>query len=496
MERKIIRLPEALINKIAAGEVVENSASIVKELVENSLDAGARRIQIEIQGGGKTLIKVEDDGFGMGPEDAALCIERHATSKIKGEEDLESILTMGFRGEALAAIAAVSQFEIKTADGVKGTRVLGEGGLITTLEPCARNRGTTVEIRSLFFNVPARKKFQKSNGANTSQAIRVVETLSLAHPEIAFLMKVDGKKSLDVGAGETHKERIESLLGKHDHEVLFEKGEARIHGLLASVEKASGNRSGQHLFVNRRPIFSPFIARAVKMGFGTRLAEHAFPAFVLFLEIAPDLVDINVHPQKKEARFQDEGKIFRLFEEAVVSSFEKGKSFGESLTFTPPVLSPFSSFERSAPHFEEERSFHFEFQNERPLVVFGNYLAVMREESLLLVDLQAAHARALYDSFTEKRAEAQALIWPLEIELSFDLDGEKVADELKELGIESRFLGKKMLVVDALPPFLDAASFTQFFQSWKEGKKLSALTSRFCKSLKKSYSLDEAFFLL
>lgn len=494
MDRKILRLPEAAINQIAAGEVVENPASIVKELIENSLDAGAQRIEIEIIGGGQQLIRVEDDGVGMGPEDALLCVERHATSKIRSFEDLQLLGTMGFRGEALAAIAAVSQFELKTSEGQEGTCVQWVGGTPSSVSPCARNRGTTIEVRSLFYNVPARKKFQKSASANTAQVTRTVEILALAHPEISFTLIVQEKKVLELSPS-SPKERIEEILGSHELEVLSERDGLRLWGLLASPSKAAPTRTGQHLYINFRPIFSPLISRAVKNGFGTRIGENAHPGFVLFLEISPEEVDVNVHPQKKEARFREESRIYQLFEGAISGAFG-APSFSEPLSFSPP---PSFHFEErpfptlAFPPAEEPLPFSYP---ERPLRVLGNYLLLERE-TVLLIDLKAAWARVLFESLKFDKGTSQALIWPLEIALTREeaVEGEKMAAELIQIGVECRFLGQKTIAIDALPPFLDEAHFPTFFAKWREEKQLAPVATSFCRSFKRNYSLDEAISL-
>jgi DNA mismatch repair protein MutL len=488
MKTKIVRLSEAVINQIAAGEVVENPASIVKELVENSLDAGATRIDVEIVAGGQQLIRVEDDGCGMGSEDAVLCLERHATSKIRVVEDLQELATMGFRGEAMAAVASVSHFELKTNDGNGATRVLAEGSQIVVVEPCARNRGTTVEVRSLFYNVPARKKFQKSAGSNAAQVSRLLETVALAHPEVTFSLKMQGKEVFEAERQEA-KERVEEILGAHEHEVRFERGGLTIWGFVATPGKAMASRVGQHLFINRRPIFSSLISKAVKEGFGTRIGEHAYPPFVLFLEIGGDGVDVNVHPQKKEVRFRDEAMIFRFVQEAVQDVFEVPMEFSEPLTFTMPAA--FSFAEKVEPSgftvAEEAQELAFTF-SDRALAVFGKFLLVQRE-GLIVVDLAAAHARVLFESLKKEKGVAQALIWPLEIELRRGEEG--VAEALSEMGIECRVL-KKMLVIDALPQCLDAAHFGEFLDCWREKKSLDQIASAFCRKVKRVYSLAEA----
>jgi DNA mismatch repair protein MutL len=478
MKQKILRLPEAVINQIAAGEVVENPASIVKELMENSLDAGARRISVDIVAGGQQLIRIEDDGCGMGPEDALLSLERHATSKIHCVEDLQVLSTMGFRGEALAAISSVSQFEMKTSDG-RATRILVGGGRVACVEPCARNQGTTIEVRSLFYNVPARKKFQKSASANAAQVTKVIEVIALAHPEVIFVL--NGKEFRAMG----RKERVEEILGAHEHEV---KG-LGISGFLAAPDQAMANRTAQYVFINRRPIFSPLISKAVKQGYGTRIPENSYPRFVLFIDVPPDEVDVNVHPQKKEARFRDESAIFRKVQKAVEEAFTSPISFAEPIVFSPPISSfslaegfPTLSFKTAEA--ELDLTFH-----DRPVAVFGHYL-LLQKEHLVLVDLKAAYARVLFESFKYDKGTAQALIWPLEIELAH---GDEV-EALALMGIECRVL-KRTLVVDALPPFLEASQFPAFFASWREEKNLERSATKFCRSVKKIYSLDEAVVL-
>lgn len=481
MPQKIVRLPEEVVNQIAAGEVVENPASMIKELIENSLDAGAYKITVWIEG---SWIRVEDDGCGMNRADALLCLERHATSKIRTERDLHNLTTMGFRGEALAAIAAVSHLELKTSDGREGTRIQAEGGKIVTAEPCARNRGTSVEISSLFFNVPARLKFMKSKAAGLSQIIRVVETIALAHPERTFSLYSENKVLVEAFPDEKRK-RIENLVGPMPHEI----SHGSVWGLLSLAEEAKQQRRGQYLFINQRPVFSPLVSRAVKAGYGTRIAERAHPSFVLFLTIAPDEIDVNVHPQKKEVRFADEGKIFRLFERAASTAFEAGPSFLEPLTFTQPS---FSLAEEVAP----QQSFSsvplaFDFPlTEKPLAVAEGFL-FLQSDGLLLIDLAAAHARVLFESLSEKKGAVQALMWPIEVVV----DEEGIAEEIQAMGIECRWIGKRTLAVDALPALLSGSDFSDFLQDWREGKRIDLAASRYARRVKKSFHLDEAYLL-
>lgn len=481
---KIAKLPETVINQIAAGEVVENSASIVKELIENCLDAGAKRINVSIQMGGQHLIEVEDDGCGMGPEDARLSLERHATSKIRSADDLFDLATLGFRGEALAAIASVSHLDLKTSDGHVGTHIAVSGGAVTAVSPLARNRGTTISVRSLFFNTPARKKFQKSVSANTAQVRRVVEAAALANPEVAFSLKSEKEIILQTHP-EEKKKRVEALLGSFAHEI----NKGSIWGLLSAPIEAKSHRRAQYLFINRRPVYSPLIAKAVQAGYGTRLAEGQYPPFVLFLEIDPKEVDVNVHPQKREIRFSDESMLFQLVESAVASSFEAPASFGNKLFFDPPSF----RMEETLPSFlpppvAEAPSWILPLEIPvRPLAVWDRYLLI-EKEGLFLVDLRRASARLLFESLHSKNEEKQSLLSPIVIDRIED----ETFDSLIKIGIDCRWIGPKRIAVDAIPSQIEPFRFLDFFSAWNEEKSVERAASRFCYSNKRRYTLDEA----
>lgn len=479
MVHKIAKLSQSVINQIAAGEVVESPSSIVKELIENSLDAGAKRIDVEVTSGGQELIRVEDDGCGMGKEDALLSLERYATSKINSVDDLQSLVTMGFRGEALAAISSVCHFEMRTSDGT-GSRLVSEGGKVIRVEPCARNRGTTIEVRSLFYNVPARKKFQKSKTASMAAISRLIETVAIAHPEIAFSLNAREFAPCKIEG------RIEEILGPHEHEV---NGEGLV-GYLAAPNKAMAMRTGQYLYLNKRPIFSPLIAKAVKEAFGTRIGEHMYPRFVLFLEMSPEQFDVNVHPQKKEVRFCNESALFRRVQEGVEKALSPKQVFLDSLTFTQFEPLSFSEKFSSLPYKMEDQTFNWVVA-EKPLALLGKFL-LLEKEGLFLIDLRAAHARVLFDAFQIKEQRAQTLMWPVEIPLSPG-EEERVI-ELEKLGIECRIL-KKMLIIDALPPFLEPADFPKFYSEWRGGKKIEEIATKFCHSRQRPFSFEEAIAL-
>ena len=307
-------LPPGLVNQIAAGEVVERPASIIKELVENSLDAGARSIQVDIEEGGLSLVRVADDGSGMGREDAVLSLERHATSKLRDAGGLTSIATMGFRGEAIPAIASVSRLRIDTCtDGevgvVVGTRIAVEGGLVVGVEEVARARGTTVEVRDLFFNTPARRKFMRSAPAEAAHASEAVTRLALARGDVGFTFRSNGRAAIVSAAGAPIEERAAVALGReasrHLVRVDAERGDASVHGVVTSPDHSGATSRGLYLFVNGRFVRDRALAYSVLRAYAGSLPPGRHPAGVLFLEIPLGRVDVNVHPQKMEVRFQD-----------------------------------------------------------------------------------------------------------------------------------------------------------------------------------------------
>ena len=491
MVKKIALLETEVINQIAAGEVLENPASAVKEMIENSIDAGSFQIDVEISGGGHQLIRIEDDGTGMGRGDAIECLQRHATSKIRQTDDLLQLSTMGFRGEALAAIASISELEIQTSDDVESTRLRSEGGKIISIEPCARNRGTTIDVRSLFYNTPARQKFQKSPSSSAAHVLKVIQTLALAHPEISFSLKSNEKAVFKVENDLDWRTRCKKILGSLAHEVTHEIGTYSVRGLIGSPEEAKGNRSGQYLYLNRRPIFSPLVARAVKQGYSTRLNDSVYPSFILFLELPPAEFDINVHPQKRDVRFQDDSKVFRLVERGVFKAFEPMSQveFSEPLQFTRPEMEapaplPWTFREEFQPTFIEEKKSLY------PIAVIGS-MALFSGEFFTLIDLKGAESRILFESSQKKGAASQSLIWPIEIELSGE-EGENWAEELKEIGIEARLLAPRLLAIDALPIGVEASDVADLIARYKIDRKGASAICRFCRARKKQFSLEEA----
>ncbi|MBX3718210.1 MAG: DNA mismatch repair endonuclease MutL [Parachlamydiales bacterium] len=495
MTAKIRALSEQTINQIAAGEVIENPSSVVKELVENSIDAGAVRIVVEITGGGHQLIRVSDNGVGMGKEDALLCLERHATSKISKVDDLFVLATMGFRGEALASVASIAKMRIVTAEeNATGTEVEVEGGKVVHVGEASRARGTTMEVRSLFYNVPARKKFQKTPAASVADVTKVVTQQALAHPEIGFELIVQEQTVFSVPAIEQGKmveglsqRSVDLLGGQFQTDVLkmdLVQGPCKLKGVIGSPLAHRHNRSGQNLFINRRPVSCPLISFAIRDAYGTRLPSDRHPIFSLHLEIPSYLVDVNVHPQKKEVRLRDERGLRESIQTAVHLALqhkegtlqiqEQGEKFAKFLhapslehgrkdvdSVFPAGLEGFSAADRqflceepgyrSASVFESKDLPDSLFRKENSSVgqeeklpialsfqtigTFSHYLIVepnaeltgcgtsSEKEGFLLVDLHAAQSRILFDSvvnISNGPAARQGLLIPAVLAVSIE----------------------------------------------------------------------------
>jgi DNA mismatch repair protein MutL len=311
--RKVRRLSSDLANQIAAGEVVERPASVVKELVENALDAGATRVRVEIVQGGLTSIRVTDDGDGMDEDDARLALERHATSKIARVEDLQGIATFGFRGEALPSIGSVARLTLTTRarGAAEGRELIVAGGGEPRVTPIGCAVGTTCEVRELFFNVPARRKFLKSTATESAHVGEVVLLAALARPDVSFTLARDGKVGREYLRVAARAERASQTIADERLEACFaERGPIRVEAHLSAPERARAGAVGLHLFVNARPVKDRQLARAVAQAYGSVLEPGRYPVGVVYIDLPPELVDVNVHPQKAEVRFQDARSIF------------------------------------------------------------------------------------------------------------------------------------------------------------------------------------------
>ncbi len=512
--KSIIRvLDEITINQIAAGEVIENPASVVKELVENSIDAGSTEITIEIKGGGRQLIRISDDGTGMNQDDALLCLERHATSKIQNVEELHETLTMGFRGEAIPSIASISKFSIlSTPDNgtQNGTMVVVEGGKILKASPSVRERGTTMEVKSLFYNVPVRRKFQKSPASDAAEIQKVVTLLALANPSVSFQYINNEERVFHLIANkadrqQTLKNRVDQLLGvdylEHSHWLEVDKAPYKIFGWIGAPHTHRQNRSGQHIFINRRAVNVPFIQYTLKDAYGPLLPSQRHPTFILHVELPTDTVDVNVHPQKKEVRLRKEGEIRELLFEAARGSLQT-----HSIESTPDfVIEPcfqsetpsfnlenFVMEEPPLPRLTEGPKLHFEkitlptpeetalSQMDIPLVrgpdktipkaltTLPGYVVVEttsidwfqgRGGGLSLVDQRAAHNRILFEQLTQ-RGDSPLQIQELLIPLTLGVSPQEAEiltpylEILQKQGIGIQEFGGNSFIIQSLPALL------------------------------------------
>ena len=339
---RINRLPSDLANQIAAGEVVERPASVVKELVENAIDAGATRLTIHVELGGKRQVRVEDDGEGMEPEDARLSIERHATSKIRRAADLAAIQTMGFRGEALPSIASVSHFVLRTrARGQQsGTEIRVNGGAIASVVEVGAAEGTRVEVNDLFYNLPARRKFLKSDGAESAQVSRVVTQLALAYPDAGFTLTSAGRTVLQCPPTASLRDRIYQIYGDRDDlmEIRKEAGGIRLVGFIAALAEQGPTRGPQNIFINRRIVKDKTIAHAIIDSYSQASIKERSPEVHLFLEMAADALDVNVHPTKAEVRFRDQSLVHEVVRRAFMEAL--GRSGAPQLQLQPERVTP------------------------------------------------------------------------------------------------------------------------------------------------------------
>ena len=512
-------LSEETINKIAAGEVIENPASVVKELVENAMDAGGDSINVAIERGGFSLIRVIDNGTGMCQDDLLLSVERHATSKIRSANDLSQVLTMGFRGEALASIGSVSKMKILTAIGEKGegTGLCVAGRKLFPPFPISRNRGTTIEVRALFYNVPARLKFQKSPAVSQQTITKWLIKLSLAHPDKTFRYFSDGKEVMHLLPGSLE-ERVSQTIGppfvKEALNVKFSKGGIKIEGLIGSPMDAKSNRLGQHIFVNGRAITSLLISTAIKEGYGTRLRAPLHPIYVLHLTLPPDWVDVNVHPQKKEVCFREEKTIQGVVRESILNAFNGSTEKSPLVTMEWRAASPLKLQEtRACP--DSQFSLNFPLEKELPVVgLSGSYLILHptslidlpNEGGIYLIDLERAATRILYERFLRADpSPMQSLLFPKILELTLQETQRLLLhlEELKRIGVLIRPFGEKALIVEALTPDIEEEKLQPLLEecaqvfderlALKEREKKLALSAVFiARSQRKMWALVEA----
>jgi DNA mismatch repair protein MutL len=493
-------LPDTLINRIAAGEVVERPASVVKELIENGLDAGARSIRVELLAGGKRRIRVIDDGAGMDRDDALLALERHATSKLTRAEDLTAIVTLGFRGEALSSIAAVSRFRLETAveDGT-GTRIEVRAGRIESVGEAGLPRGTSIEVERLFFNVPARRKVMRTEATELAHIVRLVTRQALAFPAVRVQLDHGERNLLQLEPATDLFQRIAGLHGDAYAERLLpielrEKGLA-VRGFAGRPQFSLPRRDAQHLFVNGRAVQDRVLSHAVVEAYGNAMPRGRHPLLYLFVELDPELVDVNVHPQKLEVRFRESSRVHDAVRDAVAASLSHEEFVPElgDLRPTPETRAATAraalGYLESQRHAETRRAVTYgatESVRRRPASVppppadlldsvveadgvgaarravpLGqfrqSYIVAQDREGLVLVDQHAAHERVLFERFLDEaeqnRVEVQKLLYPVVVELSADenLVLEQEADEFRRLGFRLEPFGERTVRVEGVP---------------------------------------------
>jgi DNA mismatch repair protein MutL len=528
---RISVLPPDLANQIAAGEVVERPASVVKELVENALDAGARRLVIHVEFGGKKQVRVEDDGEGMEPADARLAIERHATSKISRADDLASIRTLGFRGEALPSIASVSHFVLRTrARGEpSGTELRVNGGALASVREIGAAEGTVVEVNDLFYNLPARRKFLKSDGAETAQVSRIVTQLALAYHEAGFTLTSAGRTLLQCPPAGSQRDRLYQIYGERDDLIEIGKsaGGLRLTGYVAALAGQAGQsglgatRGVQHVFINRRIVKDKTIAHAILDAYSVASIKERSPEVHLFLEMPPDAVDVNVHPTKAEVRFRDQSLVHEVVRRALMDAL--GQAIAPQLElrqeptpFRDPVAAAIpgilaggtypnrwfpqapasadagsgadvgSGFSRIAVTSEEAIRLKADptavatgiVPDIRPMIPLGQFrdtfIVAIDDEGIAIIDQHVAHERVLFERVMERLTsgplESQRLLVPMILELPPAAHDTLVsrAAELGRLGFEVESFGKNTISVTAVPALLKAGESSKTLQALAE----------------------------
>ena len=495
-------LSDTLASQVAAGEVIERPASVVKELVENSLDAEAHAIEIRVRRGGISLIRVTDDGIAMDRDDALLCLERHATSKIRTADDLIRVATLGFRGEALPSIASVSRFRLTTRekDALVGTEVIVSGGKIETVRDGGEAPGTQIEVRSLFYNLPARRKFLRSETTEMRHIEHQLYLQAIAHPEVAFSFLRDDKLVFQLPATRSLRDRVRDLLGNELLARLLEiepalRRKLQVSGFLGQAGLSRASRDQQFVFVNRRAIESPVIGAALKEGYHTALMKGQFPVTFLFLQLDPAEVDVNVHPAKREVRFRDPAGVREVVIAAVRRTLENDRESWQEQFRAPAATEP--AFVRPAPaltlpndqsqetlavpppasvttgrQFLPEEEARPVGQHQFRILGILNKLYILMEnsEGLVLVDQHAAHERILFEELRRrmesKGVPSQRLLLPQVIELA-PRDAEWVERNLptlQKMGLGVEEFGRQSFKLESLPPFLSGADPVRLLQ--------------------------------
>jgi DNA mismatch repair protein MutL len=527
---RIRLLPETVASQVAAGEVVERPASVVKELIENSIDAGARRVETLIRRGGVSLIRVIDDGCGMDRDDALLCLERHATSKIRTAADLEAVATLGFRGEALPSIASVSRFRLTSRehDSVAGSEIIVNGGKIDVVRDGGEAPGTQVEVRSLFYNLPARRKFLRSENTESRNIEHQIHLQAIGHPKVAFSLLRDDRMLFQLPGAVSLGDRIRDLYGTELLERLVEiqapaSQGIRTRGFIGQAGLSRQTKSQQLVFVNGRAIESALLTVAIREGYHTALMKGQYPVTFLFLEIDPSAVDVNVHPAKREVRFRDPAAVREAIVRSIQQTLERGRvswqekfraptappeKVAPNLELRPEVATPRElhgelphvgsmiagivdygrtqlrggpdQSQRSTPSVSAlehdpqalKKSERVATQQQFQIIGVLNKLYVLMEnvDGLVLVDQHAAHERILFEELRRRMEEQGVPTQKLLLPQTFDLPPrdadwiERNLSILQKMGIGIESFGPGAFKIDSLPGFLSVSDPAQFMR--------------------------------
>lgn len=484
-------MPETLASQVAAGEVIERPASVIKELVENAIDAGARKIEVEIQRGGIAMLRVRDDGCGMSQEDTAKSLERHATSKLRTSDDLNGIATLGFRGEALPSIASVSRFTIRSreSDSAEGTEIRVDGGKIGELRASGCSVGTSIEVRDLFYNVPARKKFLKAESTEAAHIEHQIRLHALCTPGIGWLLRKDGRVALDLPATSDRRVRIEAMSGGESGKALIEvpRHEYRgmvIEGAILPVAFARRGRKHQFVFLNGRPVEDYTISRAIREAFKGGLQEGLQPAAWLWILMDPALVDVNVHPAKREVRFAEPAQVRIAILDAIEQALRpkdveapgilveqnRPLQLGQDEDSQEVILegekAPVPSVNTIAWRHEEQKELKVTPEQTSKIPEFRivgtlskSYALLEGEEGLVLLEPQAARERIFYERLIceQGEIESQGLLVPVLLELDVrDVDLlMRFREHFDQAGFTLESFGGQTVTISAAPSFLN-----------------------------------------
>jgi DNA mismatch repair protein MutL len=498
---RIQQLPPEVITKIAAGEVIERPASVVKELLENSLDAGATRIEIDLEEGGAELIRVVDDGHGIEPDDLPLAFATHATSKLRDADDLFRVGTLGFRGEALASVGGVAQVTLQSRSEGRdcGAEVVNDGGRLAPIRPWNGSPGTRIEVRHLFFNVPVRRKFLKTTGTELNHVAEAVTRIALSHPNVDFVLRHHGKSVLEVPGRAGLFDRVHLCFGSEISNSLYQveqmQGPARLTGYVADPACERGNAKLQYLFINGRWIRDRSLTHAVQEAYRGLIMTGRYPVWFLFVELPPDAVDVNVHPTKAEVRFRDGQAVFHMVLAVVrdrlrslnlvpklvppgigfrVSGFGNGPSATPQNWFAEARPSPTQSIFSSAsvpdtrhptPETRSPKPDHwFSTAEHKAVQMHDAYLLVETPDGVLVIDQHALHERILFEQLRRRMQagpiERQRLLVPEPIDLTAEQAAKVLEqkDALAELGLEVGEFGGGTIVLSSYPAILTRAA--------------------------------------